>query len=773
MTSPEGDQVDDTEETQGAESSDTEETDPNAISDELEKAFENVIFNKVCVRDLVSRRMEVRDAWEQRYFWRGHQYLDEGAYGQWAFAGEGLTFSAKGGGDEAIDETNIYQAYGLQLLGVLTQNNPSVRFFPIDNKKKTDLVAASAANTMKYIIERTNNTISLQEDIVRYLYTDGRAVIVTSYDEKADKQELTAYGTLETKLPIQIRHDLKKCFYVQVTDEVDLIVAKAMYPDKAKEIRCGSAPAAESEFERLARVACMQGMRPTSGTGADSLQWNCTWQRTWLRPEAFIEIEDEKLRTEAETTFPDGVCVTFIGKTFCEARACHLEDEITLVHAFSGDGMHRNSIGSSLVPVQKKLNNAVELMQRTILNTIPVKWCNPEYVAMEALSQQTNIPGSYLKLAAIPPDGDLSKAFYVEEQLEVPVSLMPWILQLRDEFAQLLTGAYPAVSGDDTHGNDTAQGIAMQRDAAMGRIGTFWRNLKEAYASIMKNAVICVVENRQGTLTANIPKRGGLTRHLSVNVEDLRGNIECYPETEESYPESWVQRRGVITNLMQDNDPLVQMIRNLPENLVLIWQSIGLQDLTIPQVVAYKKQLGEIDELLESEPEPNPVIEQLGQQLQQLQGQLQQMAAHPMTQSDPAQLVQPAQAIEQQIQQVTQQLQQVQQTAPLVSSVPIDKDWDDHASELQTCQIWLNSEEGQQVKKVKPQEWLNVSLHGMAHKQALAAMPPPPNPKPVTKSVNAGDLIKGGLTPELAQLLSQAGITMQTPPAAPPPQQAA
>ena len=642
----------------------------------------------------------------------------------------------------------------MQLLGVLTQNVPTVRFFPNDNKKKIDLQAACAANTMKFIVEKQNNTISLQEDIVRYLYTDGRAIIVTSYDEKADKQELTAYGSLETKLPIQTRNDIKKCFYVQVTDEIDIVVAKGMFPDKAKDIKPSTAPAAESEFERLARIACMQGMRPNSMTG-DSLQWNCTWQRTWLRPEAYVEITDDKCRTEAETTFPDGVCVTFIGKTFCQARSCKLEDEITLVHAFSGDGMHRNSIGSSLVPIQKKINNAVELMQTTILNTIPVKWTNPEYVDLPALSQQKNIPGSYLKLAAIPPDGDLSKAFYVEEQLEAPVSLMPWILQLRDQFAQLLTGAYPAVSGDDTHGNDTAQGIAMQRDAAMGRIGTFWRNVKEAYASLMKNAVLCIATNLEGTITANIPKRGGLTRHLRVNVDDLRGNIECFPETEESYPESWVQRRGVITSLMQDNDPLVVMIRNLPENLVMIWQAIGLQDLTIPQVTSYKKQLGEIDELLEAEPEPNPAIAVL-------QEHLDQFAQDPNAQADP-QAVQVAGLLQQHI-------QQLQQTQPLVSSVPIDQNWDDHQAELQTCQIWLNSEEGQQVKKMDPPAWENVSLHGLAHKAALASQPPAPNPKPVTKSVNAGDLIKAGMGPELAQLLGQAGIQSSgAPPAQAPP----
>src|SRR5258708_5600498 len=107
------------------------------ISPELEAAFERIL-QKISHRDLVSRRIQVRDTWEQRYFWRGNQWLGDGAYGQWAWAGEGVAFSAQGGddGEEQIDETNIYQAYGLQLLGVLTQNNPTVRFFPVSNKSQ-------------------------------------------------------------------------------------------------------------------------------------------------------------------------------------------------------------------------------------------------------------------------------------------------------------------------------------------------------------------------------------------------------------------------------------------------------------------------------------------------------------------------------------------------------------------------------------------------------------------------------------------------------------
>jgi len=59
LTSAAGDVIDETENFDG----DTPEGGEEPISDELEKAFENLVFNKVCQRDLLARRMEVRDAW--------------------------------------------------------------------------------------------------------------------------------------------------------------------------------------------------------------------------------------------------------------------------------------------------------------------------------------------------------------------------------------------------------------------------------------------------------------------------------------------------------------------------------------------------------------------------------------------------------------------------------------------------------------------------------------------------------------------------------------
>lgn len=724
------------------------------VSEDLEKSFTKV-KDECSRRDLVSRRMQIRDAWEQRYFDRGNQFLVEGPYGQWGFTGESTTCNRSSGTEDVPDENNIYLAYRLQLTGVLTQNVPAVRFFPVNSKKKADLVAAAAGNHAKQIIQRQNNTISVQEDIVRFLYTDSLALIITDFDDRKEELELEVVAVLEAKLPMQQNY-IEDCFYCIVSKEIDILAAKNKFKSKAGEIKGSTAPAAESEFERLARVACMQGMRPAAMTG-DSLQWNVTEQRVWLKPDAYFAITNQKIREEAQASFPEGVLLYYCGKTFCGARPARMDDELTLIHAYSGDGMHRSSIGKPIVPIQKKLNNAVELMQQTLMNTIPVKWTHPTYVDLAALAQQKNLPGSYLKLAALPPSGDLSQAFYVEEQLEVPASLMSWITELRDNFPQLLTGAYPALTGaGDLGGNDTAQGIATERDAAMGRIGSIWRNMKEGYSSFMKNAVMCLRENMpDASLSASMPGRGGVMRTVRLDISDLRGEINCFPETEEAFPESWVQRRGVYMSLMQSPDPTIEQLANLPENLVLAKEIIGIEDFYIPQVVSRNKQLAEIDLMISAgQPEPNPALEQIDAQAAQLAQQAAaNPAAAPQVAAEGQQLATQAQAI-----------------PPEVSSVAVDVDYDDHATEFATVVMFINSEEGQQLKDKSPEAFENIRLHGLEHKQAMAAQAagaPPPG-KPVSKSVTAGDLLKAGKDAEAAQLLAQAGIKATTPPPAAP-----
>ena len=71
-----------------------------------------------------------------------------------------------------------------------------------------------------------------------------------------------------------------------------------------------------------------------------------------------------------------------------------------------------------------------------------------------------------------------------------------------------------------------------------------------------------------------------------------------------------------------------------------------------------------------------------------------------------------------------------------VSSVPIEKDLDNHKVEAEVCAAWLKSEVGQEMKKTNPAAYLNVLLHKKEHDQAamqkeleqMMAMTPPPTP---------------------------------------------
>jgi hypothetical protein len=66
--------------------------------------------------------------------------------------------------------------------------------------------------------------------------------------------------------------------------------------------------------------------------------------------------------------------------------------------------------------------------------------------------------------------------------------------------------------------------------------------------------------------------------------------------------------------------------------------------------------------------------------------------------------------------------------------MPIDPDWDEHATEYGEVRSWINSPAGQPMKTKKPDGFRNVHLHGMAHKNAIedeqAKNAPQAPPKP-------------------------------------------
>jgi hypothetical protein len=124
-----------------------------------------------------SRRQEIRRIKQAHQFWRGLQYLwwDERDQ-NWH-----LPFEQKLGTSSSVEDlpryefvTNIYQAFGLSLIAVLSQDVPRVRFFPSSAQAEEDVAAAKAATEVSALVERNNRIGNLIVDEAFNLWTDGK-----------------------------------------------------------------------------------------------------------------------------------------------------------------------------------------------------------------------------------------------------------------------------------------------------------------------------------------------------------------------------------------------------------------------------------------------------------------------------------------------------------------------------------------------------------------------------------------------------------------------
>jgi hypothetical protein len=146
------------------------------LPDRLQEALRRLVFQFSTESEL-SRRQEIRRIKQAHQFWRGLQYL------WWSERDQNwhLPFEQKLVNDSSIDNmpryefvTNIYQAFGLSLISVLSQDVPRVRFFPSSAQAEEDVAAAKAATEVAGLVERNNRVGNLIVDEAFNLWTDGK-----------------------------------------------------------------------------------------------------------------------------------------------------------------------------------------------------------------------------------------------------------------------------------------------------------------------------------------------------------------------------------------------------------------------------------------------------------------------------------------------------------------------------------------------------------------------------------------------------------------------
>jgi len=162
---------------------------------------------------VVARRHEIRRIRQARLFWQGLQY----AWWNPNDMNWHLPFEQRFSDDRELEEmpryqfvTNFYQGFGLSFIAVLSQDVPSVRFYPQSTQSLEDIAAARAASDVAQLVEQNNQVEQLLTSVGYFLWTDGKLGAYVRYVADGQRFGFHEENILEA-LEIPLGEDVYVC----------------------------------------------------------------------------------------------------------------------------------------------------------------------------------------------------------------------------------------------------------------------------------------------------------------------------------------------------------------------------------------------------------------------------------------------------------------------------------------------------------------------------------------------------------------------------------
>jgi hypothetical protein len=740
-----------------------ETTEVSGQLDETEKQLIVTLAKEIVSESDTVRRWQLQRIRKSRDYYNGRQWQVWSAEKQTYIPMAEVPASVYGGetddeDDDPIYTWNLYKATGEFIASIITGSSPTVRFYPENASNPMDIATAKAASDIVKIFHRTNDIDNILDQEAFYLYNDGmfaayvrhvkdkarfgtRTVPVMGMvpyeiapamnvcgrcgfpgpeiqqpeqcgqcgavktpesnvpaqmgereDQVGEREEvngaevLDLYGALDVRVPPEAR-ELQDAMYLIHQQEVDPAIIATLYPAAAQDKSFATANTSDIGIpeERMARAQQSHALwmsGPFSGT--DENYKRVTYTKIWLRPAAFNRIEDPATRQKMLSLFRDGAFFAYAGNTYLESRNECMDDYWVLCHAYPGDTSMRPSIGESMLDPQDALNDLMYSEMQVARHSVGALFVDSNALDPDYVRQSRVRGGMMMPVRRI--DGEpIGSNFFAME----PAGINPQAVGLRQEIfggiSQYLSGTLPGVTGQSDPNLKTAKAYAQAREQAMGRIAMIWRQMKRAHSRIASLAVKHFIANRSGDFSFSELTPYGFKDKV-IKYADLGGQIIAYPEMDEAYPVSASDRREQLLNLLGTGNPILSEAVVSPENFDYFKSAHGLAGLKLPGEAARNKQFREIQKLLQAE----PIIQEIPEQLS-------------MDPNTGQPIMQPPQQIE-------------------TPSIPVEQIMDDHQAEFRACQIWLNSEEGEEALTNNPQGHRNVVLHGEAHFNAMMSM---------------------------------------------------
>src|SRR3990172_5205532 len=506
--------------------------------------------------------------------------------------------------------------------------------------------------------------------------------IVGKTNKPKSRQKLEVYGGLYVRVPnyAMKQEDIPLLTFGYETHYSNVLARYPELKDKiSREIASGKSGG--YLYDQWGRLNLKyQGEYPIN---------NVTVGNHWIRPSAFNILSEQADIDKLNALYKTGVKVVFINDCFAEAEEECLDDHWTLTRNPLSDYLHHDPLGMLLVSVQDITNDIISLVLQTIEHGIPQTFADPNTLDFNAYRQSEVLPGSIFPAKAR-SGKNLAESFHEVKTASLSGEILPFSNWM-NERGQLVVGALPALFGcSNISGSKTASEYSMSRAQALQRLQTPWRMLTIWWKEIFSKVIPAYIKNIMDDERFVEQDDNGKFINVYIQKAEIQGKIGSVElETSDQLPITWAQKKDIIMQLMQSNNPIILQSLMAPENLPFIKEAIGLNDFTVPGEDYRQKQSDEIQILLSSSP-----------------------------------IFVPFDNME------TGELEEKEEP-----SVEVDPELDNHVIESEVCRHWLVSEVGRQTRLNNKEGYRNVLLHFQIHnelaKAMSAAQPAAPPQKPL------------------------------------------
>jgi hypothetical protein len=320
--------------------------------------------------------------------------------------------------------------------------------------------------------------------------------------------------------------------------------------------------------------------------------------------------------------FPKGKLLINVGDLFLSATSAKLTDEWTWAGTVEETfGLFPPAVGDAAIPVQDRINDVAnivhEYMDRIACGMVLY---NSNLIDGESLDGTPFLPGRLtglkMKQVASAQGNRLEDAIV---QIKAEIDSAMYTYQDKLVFtAQMLVGTPPQIYGGSGDPNiQTKGGQEQQLSTAMGKLGLFWDNIRQENADAAELSVKCAARNMTDDWISVVTDESKQYRNNYVRLDEMRGNVHAYPETDQGFPMSYGEIKAFWERLITANasgkNPYINAIMDEPENQAEIATWTGTPGLVVPGQDMRNKVLQQIDQLMQSKPIETMVLVPGGQ----------------------------------------------------------------------------------------------------------------------------------------------------------------